>query len=94
MQVFKEGPGFDYAVTLSDAVDMPVNIGMQFVHHGRYPGAVAFLEDVLAVYPFNETFVSGQVSKHQAASLCTTVIAVVLSNSSHQMCNILFSPTT
>ena len=30
-QIFANGSPFDYGVTLSDAVDMPVNLGMQFV---------------------------------------------------------------
>jgi hypothetical protein len=60
-QVFAQGAPFDYGVTLSDAVDMPVNLGMQFVPAGRYSRAIAFLDDVIAVYPFNETFIAGQV---------------------------------
>jgi hypothetical protein len=59
--VFSQGPAFDYGVTLSDAVDMPINLGMQFVPAGRYANAIAFLGDVIAVYPFNETFIAGQV---------------------------------
>ena len=61
MQVFAMGAPFDYGVTLSDAVDMPVNLGMQFVPRGRYNNAIAFLHDVIAIYPFNETFIAGQV---------------------------------
>ena len=60
-QVFSQGAAFDYGVTLSDAVDMPINLGMQFVLAGRYRNAIAFLDDVIAVYPFNETFIAGQV---------------------------------
>ena len=61
MQIFENGAPFDYGVTLSDAVDMPVNLGMQFVPRGRYPNAIGFLSDVIAIYPFNETFTAGQV---------------------------------
>ena len=61
MQIFANGAPFDYGVTLSDAVDMPVNLGMQFVPRGRYMNAIAFLNDVIAIYPFNETFIAGQV---------------------------------
>ena len=60
-QIFANGPPFDYGVTLSDAVDMPVNLGMQFVPRGRYLSAIGFLRDVIAIYPFNETFIAGQV---------------------------------
>ena len=61
VQIFENGSPFDYGVTLSDAVDMPVNLGMQFVPRGRYPNAIGFLSDVIAIYPFNETFTAGQV---------------------------------
>jgi hypothetical protein len=61
MQIFAQGAPFDYGVTLSDAVDMPVNLGMQFVARGRYLNAIGFLNDVIAIYPFNETFIAGQV---------------------------------
>ena len=61
LQIFENGSPFDYGVTLSDAVDMPVNLGMQFVPRGRYPNAIGFLSDVIAIYPFNETFTAGQV---------------------------------
>ena len=67
-QVFAHGAPFDYGVTLSDAVDMPVNLGMQFVPAGRYANAIAFLDDVIAVYPFNETFIAGQVGGNCAAA--------------------------
>lgn len=60
-QVFTEGTPFDYGVTVSDAVDMPINMGMQFVQRGRFPHAISFLEDVVSIYPFNETFTAGQV---------------------------------
>ena len=50
-------------MTLSDAVDMPVNLGMQFVPRGRYLNAIGFLNDVIAIYPFNETFIAGQASR-------------------------------
>lgn len=60
-QIFAQGAPFDYGVTLSDAVDMPVNLGMQFVARGRYLNAIGFLNDVIAIYPFNETFIAGQV---------------------------------
>ncbi len=40
---------------------MPINIGIQFVPRGRYNSAIAFLQDVLAIYPFNSTFTAGQV---------------------------------
>lgn len=60
-QVFDQGAPFDYGVTLSDAVDMPINMGMQFVQRGRFPHAISFLQDVMAIYPFNETFTAGQV---------------------------------
>lgn len=59
--MFAEGAAFDYGVTLSDAVDMPINMGMQFVQRGRFPRAISFLQDVVAIYPFNETFTAGQV---------------------------------
>lgn len=61
-QIFADGAPFDYGVTLSDAVDMPVNLGMQFVPRGRYLNAIGFLDDVIAIYPFNETFIAGQAS--------------------------------
>lgn len=61
VQIFSQGAPFDYGVTLSDAVDMPINLGMQFVMRGRYPRAISFLQDVLGIYPFNETFIAGQV---------------------------------
>lgn len=61
VQIFANGALFDYGVTLSDAVDMPVNLGMQFVPRGRYMNAIGFLNDVIAIYPFNETFIAGQV---------------------------------
>lgn len=66
MQVFSQGAAFDYGVTLSDAIDMPINLGMQFVPAGRYSNAIAFLDDVIAVYPFNETFIAGQVGHSPA----------------------------
>ena len=66
LQIFANGPPFDYGVTLSDAVDMPVNLGMQFVPRGRYLNAIGFLHDVIAIYPFYETFIAGQAS-HPAA---------------------------
>lgn len=66
MQIFASGAPFDYGVTLSDAVDMPVNLGMQFVPRGRYMNAIGFLNDVIAIYPFNESFIAGQVSHHCA----------------------------
>ncbi|KAK9916680.1 hypothetical protein WJX75_005703 [Coccomyxa subellipsoidea] len=61
-EVFTEGTPFDYGVTLSDAVDMPINMGMQFVQRGRFPHAISFLEDVVSIYPFNETLTAGQVA--------------------------------
>ncbi|BDA41026.1 hypothetical protein COCOBI_01-6810 [Coccomyxa sp. Obi] len=61
-EVFAEGAPFDYGVTLSDAVDMPINMGMQFVQRGHLPRAISFLQDVVAIYPFNETFTAGQVA--------------------------------
>jgi len=61
VQIFANGAPFDYGVTLSDAVDMPVNLGMQFVPRGRYMNAIGFLNDVIAIYPFNESFIAGQV---------------------------------
>lgn len=61
MQIFARGTPFDYGLTLSDATDMPINIGIQFVPRGRYGSAIAFLQDVLAIYPFNSTFTAGQV---------------------------------
>lgn len=60
-QVFGRGAPFDYGFSLSDATDMPINIGIQFVPRGRYNSAIAFLQDVLAIYPFNSTFTAGQV---------------------------------
>ena len=69
MQIFAKGPPFDYGVTLSDAVDMPVNLGMQFVPRGRYLNAIGFLNDVIAIYPFNESFIAGQVI-YSAALTC------------------------
>ena len=69
MQIFADGAPFDYGVTLSDAVDMPVNLGMQFVPRGRYLNAIGFLNDVIAIYPFNETFIAGQVRIPSASHL-------------------------
>ena len=68
-QIFADGSLFDYGVTLSDAVDMPVNLGMQFVPRGRYLNAIGFLSDVIAIYPFNETFIAGQVCVSSDARL-------------------------
>ena len=68
-QIFEDGSPFDYGVTLSDAVDMPVNLGMQFVPRGRYLNAIGFLSDVIAIYPFNETFIAGQVGVSAAPRL-------------------------
>lgn len=68
-QIFEDGSPFDYGVTLSDAVDMPVNLGMQFVPRGRYLNAIGFLSDVIAIYPFNETFIAGQVGVSTAPRL-------------------------
>ncbi|CAL8466513.1 g6049 [Coccomyxa elongata] len=59
-EVFGRGAPFDYGFSLSDATDMPINIGIQFVPRGRYNSAIAFLQDVLAIYPFNSTFTAGQ----------------------------------
>ena len=69
MQIFEKGSPFDYGVTLSDSVDMPVNLGMQFVLRSRYQNAIGFLSDVIAIYPFNETFTAGQVGVSSAPRL-------------------------
>ena len=70
-QVFGHGAPFDYGFTLSDATDMPINIGIQFVPRGRYNSAIAFLQDVLAIYPFNSTFTAGQVCAIVALDMCS-----------------------
>ena len=51
---------FDYGLTISDAVDMPVNFGIQFVPAGGAGRARAFLAGVCSVYDFSKTFVAGQ----------------------------------
>ena len=51
---------YDYGLTISDAVDMPINFGIQFVPAGGAPRARAFLEGVRGVYDFSRTFVAGQ----------------------------------
>ena len=53
---------YDYGLTLSDSIDMPINFGVQFVPRGGAPRARAFLEQVCspAVYDFSRTFVAGQ----------------------------------
>ena len=71
LQVFAAGAPFDYGVTLSDAVDMPINMGMQFVQRGRFSHAISFLQDVVAIYPFNETFTAGQVRDVACHITCT-----------------------
>jgi hypothetical protein len=53
---------FDYGLTISDAADMPINIGTQFVRGGHFRKAISFLGDVLSIYNFNETFVAGQIA--------------------------------
>ncbi|KAK9822241.1 hypothetical protein WJX81_005013 [Elliptochloris bilobata] len=57
-----EGPSFDLALTLSDATDMPINMGVQLVPRGRYQQAMAVLDAVCEVYPFNESFIAGQLA--------------------------------
>lgn len=39
----------------------PINMGVQMVSRGRYQAAVAVLEAVCEQYPFNESFIAGQV---------------------------------
>ncbi|KAK9818436.1 hypothetical protein WJX72_012549 [[Myrmecia] bisecta] len=56
------GASFDYALSISDAPTMPINTGTQFICKGRYPHAIDFLHDVLSIYPFQETFVAGQIA--------------------------------
>ena len=69
VQIFAHGAQFDYGLTLSDATDMPINIGIQFVPRGRYSAATAFLQDVIAIYPFNSTFTAGQVCSFERSSV-------------------------
>lgn len=76
VQIFAHGAPFDYGLTLSDATDMPINIGLQFVPRGRYDNAIAFLQNVLAVYPFNSTFTAGQV----CSPLCLSTVEACLSD--------------
>jgi hypothetical protein len=39
----------------------PINMGVQLVPRGRYPQAIAVLDAVCDKYPFNESFIAGQV---------------------------------
>ncbi|KAK9814423.1 hypothetical protein WJX72_005744 [[Myrmecia] bisecta] len=56
------GADYDYALSISDATTMPINLGVQFIRKGRYEGAIEFLCGVINVYPFHETFVAGQIA--------------------------------
>lgn len=44
------------------AVDRPINMGVQLVPRGRYEHAIALLDAVCRKYPFNESFIAGQVA--------------------------------
>eukprot|EP00884_Botryococcus_braunii_P010590 jgi/Botrbrau1/19532/Bobra.0035s0027.2 len=54
------GPAFDYGMTISDSIDMPINFGFQLVMKGRHRQAMGFLQDVMRVYDFSLTFTAGQ----------------------------------
>lgn len=45
------------------AVDRPINMGVQLVPRGRYEHAIAILDAVCRKYPFNESFIAGQVGR-------------------------------
>lgn len=53
---------FDYGFTISDAVDMPVNMGIMFVKRGHLDKAREFLQNLMTDYPFHETFTAGQIA--------------------------------
>ena len=38
---------YDYAVTISEGAQQPINGAMHFVHAGQYEGAVAIIKGVL-----------------------------------------------
>ena len=44
-------------------------MGVQMVSRGRYQEAIAVLEAVCEQYPFNESFIAGQVRLHRCACI-------------------------
>ena len=56
----------------------PINMGVQLVPRGRYQQAIAVLDAVCEVYPFNESFIAGQVRPCAPAQgvLCTLVLCL------------------
>lgn len=63
---------------------MPINIGIQFVPRDRYNSAITFLQDVLAIYPFNSTFTAGQVCQCPTFASASAVIKTLELVGMHQ----------
>lgn len=53
---------YDYGVCITDDASMPINIGVMTVPSNSYMAACQFLEEVLALYDFDQTFTAGQVA--------------------------------